>query len=186
MPTTKRRTNTSRRASQSRGQNSNSSSRSSTSRSSSASLASRTGKAIKNRPIATAALATGLVSGVAAAIAGFLAFKKSGKTFPEFRDDMTARVKDGLSEARTRAGEMARWRQDGLDEDRGQAEITEEALSLKETGNSGRKGMAGRSQPTDELDVAAETRKSKESNARSKGPRGPIAQQDIKTGMAAH
>ena len=42
------------------------------------SLATRTGKAIAKRPVASAAIATGLVSGIAAAVAGFFAFKKSG------------------------------------------------------------------------------------------------------------
>jgi len=85
---------------------------------------------IRERPIATAAI----ISGIAAGIAGFLAFKRSGKTFSEFSDDVATKVKDGLSEAKTKASDMAGWRKDGLDEPTGQAEIAEEALTLKQTG----------------------------------------------------
>ena len=63
-------------------------------RSSERSFASRTGRAISDRPIATAAIA----SGVAAAVAGFFAFRKSGKSFGEFTGDLTTgastRIKD--------------------------------------------------------------------------------------------
>jgi hypothetical protein len=55
------------------------------------------------------------------------------------------------------AGAMAKekgWLKDGLGEDKPQSEIAEEALTLKETG------------------------------AKSKGARGPLAQQDIKAGIA--
>ncbi len=109
------------------------------------SLATRTGKAIAKRPVASAAIATGLVSGIAAAVAGFFAFKKSGKSFSQFSGDIATSVKDTASETKTRvkdgladAGAKAKDRvskiRDGLDGEKSQAEIAEEALTLKETG----------------------------------------------------
>jgi len=109
------------------------------------SLATRTGKAIAKRPVASAAIATGLVSGVAAAVAGFFAFKKSGKSLSEFSGDIATsvkeaaaetseRVKDGLADAGTKAKDTVSKLRDGLDGDKSQSEIAEEALTLKETG----------------------------------------------------
>lgn len=109
------------------------------------SLATRTGKAISDRPVASAAIATGLVSGVAAAVAGFFAFKKSGKSFGEFSGDIAssvretatetgARVKDGLADAGTKAKARVSKLRDGLDGEKSQSEIAEEALTLKQTG----------------------------------------------------
>ena len=115
------------------------------------SLATRTGKAIAKRPVASAAIATGLVSGIAAAVAGFFAFKKSGKTFSEFSGDIattvkdsatetSAKVKDGLADAGTKAKARVSKIRDGLDDkftgEKSQAEIAEEALTLKETGTT--------------------------------------------------
>lgn len=109
------------------------------------SITTRAGKAIKTRPVAIAAIATGLVSGIAAAIAGFFAFKKSGKTFSEFSGDIATsvketasetseRVKDGLIDAGTKAKAKVAKIRDGLDGDKTQAQIAEEALTLKKTG----------------------------------------------------
>lgn len=98
------------------------------------SLAGRTGRVIKDRPVAAAAITTGIVSGIAAAIAGFLAFKKSGKTFGEFSDDVATRVKDGIADAKTKASDLVDRRKDGVEESATQTEIAEEALTLKETG----------------------------------------------------
>lgn len=109
------------------------------------SLPTRAGKAIKARPVATAAIATGLVSGIAAAVAGFFAFKKSGKTFSEFSGDIATsvketasdtseRVKDGLTDAGTKAKAKVAKIRDGLDGDKTQAQITEEALTVNVTG----------------------------------------------------
>ena len=64
------------------------------------SAAKRAGKAIADRPVASAAIATGLISGIAAAVAGFFAFKKSGKTFSEFSGDIATSVKDTASETK--------------------------------------------------------------------------------------
>ncbi len=109
------------------------------------SVATRAGKAIADRPVASAAIATGLVSGIAAAVAGFFAFKKSGKTFSEFSGDIatsvkdtaaetSAKVKDGLADAGAKAKDRVSKIRDGLDGEKSQAEIAEEALTLKETG----------------------------------------------------
>ena len=115
----------------------------------------RAGKAISDRPVASAAIATGLVSGIAAAVVGFFAFKKSGKTFSEFSGDIATsvketasetseRVKDGLADAGTKAKDRVSKIRDGIDErfaaestladGKTQAEIAEEALTLKQTG----------------------------------------------------
>ena len=100
--------------------------------------ATRTGKAIKDRPAATAAIATGVVSGLVAAVAGFVAYKKSGKTFGEFSDDLAtnakARIKDGIADAKARAKDWSEPRKDGVDETRNQREIAEEALTTKQVG----------------------------------------------------
>ncbi|MEO6579704.1 MAG: hypothetical protein ABIN83_00950 [Sphingomicrobium sp.] len=112
-----------------------------------ASVARRAGKAISDRPVATAAVATGLVAGIAAAVAGFFAFKKSGKSFSEFSGDIATtvkdkasetseRVKDGLADATTIAKEQVAKLRDGVDTPKSQAEIAEEALTLKETGKT--------------------------------------------------
>ena len=113
------------------------------------SLATRTGKAIAKRPVASAAIATGLVSGIAAAAAGFFAFKKSGKSLSEFSGDLATslkgkasetseRIKDGLSDAGAKAKDRVSKIRDGLDGDKSQSEIAEEALTLKETGKKTR------------------------------------------------
>ena len=109
------------------------------------SLPTRAGNSIKARPVATAAIATGLVSAIAAAVAGFFAFKKSGKTFSEFSGDIATsvmetagetgeRVKDGLTDAGTKAKAKVAKIRDGLEGDKTQAQITEEALTVNETG----------------------------------------------------
>ena len=111
------------------------------------SLATRTGKAMADRPVATAAIATGLVSGIAAAVAGFFAFRKSGKTFSEFSGDIATsvketaaetseRVKDGLTDAGTKAKAKVAKIRDGLDGEKSKAEIAEKSLTLKETGKT--------------------------------------------------
>lgn len=109
------------------------------------SVATRAGKAIADRPVASAAIATGLVSGIAAAVAGFFAFKKSGKSFSDFSGDVATsvketasetgtKVKDGLADAGTRARDRVSKIRDGIDGEKSQSEIAEEALTLKETG----------------------------------------------------
>ena len=129
MATTKR---TSKKSSRSTG--SSGSSDSLTGRS----FTARTGKAIKDRPATSAAIATGVVSGLVAAVAGFVAYKKSGKSFAEFSDDLATtaktRIKDGIAEAKTRAKDWTEPRKDGIDETPSQREIAEKALTTKRIG----------------------------------------------------
>jgi hypothetical protein len=102
-------------------------------RSSERSFADRTSQAISDRPIASAAI----VSGVAAAIAGFLAFRKSGKTFGEFTNDLTTgastRIKDGVADMKSRSG-WSEPTKDGVSDGRTQSEIAEEAMTRKQIG----------------------------------------------------
>ena len=103
-------------------------------RASGRSFTGRTGQAISDRPIASAAI----VSGVAAAIAGFLAFRKSGKSFGEFTNDLTTgastRIKDGIADMKARAGGWSEPQKDGVNDGRTQSEIAEEALTRKQIG----------------------------------------------------
>lgn len=111
-------------------------------------LVASTAQTMKRRPYASAAVATGVISAIAAAAAGFFAFKKSGKTFSEFSGDIantvkdkaaetTDRVKDGLADAGTRAKDTVAKFRDGIDNDgKTQSQIAEEALTLKETGST--------------------------------------------------
>ena len=119
-------------------------------------LAARTGRTIRDRPYASTAIAAGAAS-IVAGIAGLVMAKRSsGKNWSEFGDDLSTRASDRFSDARTRVMDAAdRFRhRDGVDPDKSQSEIMEEALTLKETGR------------------------------KSKGARGPLAQQDIKAGIA--
>ena len=133
-------------------------------------LAARTGRTMRDRPYASAAIAAGAAS-IVAGIAGLLAMKRSsGKNWSEFGDDLstratdtfsnvTARATDTLSDVTARAKEATsglgeKLRRDGVDSEKTQAEIMQEALTLKQTGEQ------------------------------STGPRGPIEQQDIKAGIA--
>ena len=112
------------------------------------SLAVSAERTIKRNPYASAAVATGVVGAIAAAAAGFFAFKKSGKSFTDFSNDVatsakdkaaavTDRVKDGLTDAGTKAKVTVAKLRDGLDgSPKTQSEIAEEALTLKETGTS--------------------------------------------------
>ena len=116
------------------------------------SLVARTGRTMRDRPYASATIAAGTAA-VVAGIAGLFAMKRSsGKSWSEYGDDMSTRASDRLSKATESWGSMRH--RDGIDPDKSQSEIMEEALTLKETGS------------------------------KSKGPRGPIAQQDIKAGIA--
>ena len=97
-------------------------------------IAARTGRTIKRQPYTSAAIATGAVTAVVAAVAGLFFFRRSDKSFGEFTNDVTSRVKDGLTDVRTRAKDKVTRLRDGLDREKSQAEIAEEALTLKETG----------------------------------------------------
>ena len=104
------------------------------------SLAARTGRTVKERPYTSAAIATGAVTAVAAAAAGAYFFSRRDKSFKEASEELTSRVKDGLASA---SGKVKDLGQRGAEyfkgesvgtETRSQQEITEEALTLKETG----------------------------------------------------
>ena len=102
-------------------------------------IAARTGRTIKRQPYTSAAIATGVVTAVTAvvaAVAGLFFFRRSDKSFGEFTNDVTSRVKDGLTDVRTRAKDKVTRLRDGLDKEKSQAEIAEEALTLKETGKT--------------------------------------------------
>jgi len=147
MATTKKRSSSSR--SRSSGEMSSSTKRND-------GLAARTGRTIRDRPYASTAIAAGAASLVAGIAGLVMAKRNSGKNWSEFGDDLSTRASDRFSEAKTMvtdAAERLRHR-DGIDPEKSQTEIMEEALTLKETGR------------------------------RSKGARGPLAQQDIKAGIA--
>ena len=149
MATTKKRSSSSR----SRGSNSGNSS---SSNKRNDGLAARTGRTIRDRPYASSAIAAGaatLVAGIAGLV---MAKRNSGKNWSEFGDDLSTRASGRLSDAKTMVTDAAdRLRhRDGVDPEKSQTEIMEEALTLKETGR------------------------------KSKGARGPLAQQDIKAGIA--
>lgn len=123
------------------------------------SIASRTGRTMRDRPYASAAIVAGTAS-IVAGIAGLLAMKKnSGKNWSEFGEDLSTRAGETFSGATERVKEATSgWtdkrHRDGLDGEKSQAQIMEEAMTLKQTGEQ------------------------------STGPRGPIGQQDIKAGIA--
>ena len=91
---------------------------------------------ISDRPATAAAIA----SGVAAAIVGFLAFKRSGKSFSELSDGAGTWIKDGIADVKSRAESWSEPRKDGIDDDtRSQSEIAEEALTTKQTGKKAKR-----------------------------------------------
>jgi hypothetical protein len=93
------------------------------------------GRMISDRPATAAAIA----SGVAAAVVGFLAFKRSGKSFSEFSGDAGTWVKDGISDLRSKTS-GSQPRKDGVDDGgRSQSEIAEEAMTTKQTGKKSKR-----------------------------------------------
>ncbi len=137
-------------------------------------LMARTGRTVRDRPYASATIATGAVA-LAAGLAGLFFMKKSGKSFGDVADDLSAKGKsvatdakakfDELSaksktaatEAKAKFGEVRakvkteindtiakaedtlQRRRDGIDPDKPQNEIMEEALTLKATGRKSKK-----------------------------------------------
>jgi gas vesicle protein len=128
------------------------------------SLAARTGRTMRDRPYASATIAAGAAT-VVAGIAGLLFMKKSGKSFGDVADDISAKgkeigtgakaaydkysteakskydtvsakVKDGVSDVRTKVGETLERRRDGVEVDKPQTEFSKEALQLKEKGKN--------------------------------------------------
>ena len=97
-------------------------------------IAARTGRTIKRLPYTSAAIATGAVTAIAAAVAGLFFFRRSDKSLGELTDGLTTRVKDGLTDVgeKLRSATVRTPKAD-LGE-KSQSEIAEEALILKETG----------------------------------------------------
>ena len=111
-------------------QNSGNRSRSSGGRKRDDSIVGRTGRTIKERPYTSAAIATGAVTAVAAAVAGAFFFRRSDRSLAEIGEEWTGRIKD-------KAGFMfSGEEQQGASN---QSEIAEEALSLKETGKKSKR-----------------------------------------------
>ena len=108
-------------------------------------VALRAARTVRDRPYASAAIATGAVTAVAAAAAGAFFFTRRDKSFREASDELTARVKDGFTGAGDKVRELAE-RGSGLfksesssgSDGRTQQQIAEEALTLKETGAASR------------------------------------------------
>ena len=102
------------------------------------SMTTRAGRMISDRPATAAAIA----SGVAAAVVGFLAFKRSGKSFSEFSGDLTTGagtwIKDGIADVKSRTS-GSEPRKDGVDDGRTQSEIAEEALTRKQIGKKAKR-----------------------------------------------
>ena len=106
------------------------------------SIAARTGRTISERPYVSAAIATGAVTAVAAAVAGAFFFRRSDKSFAEIGDELSGKIKGGIADVRDKAAEGARSFKEKAafllaDDDSDSAEqsrIAEEALTLKETG----------------------------------------------------
>jgi hypothetical protein len=93
------------------------------------SIVGRTGRTIKERPYTSAAIATGAVTAVAAAVAGAFFFRRSDRSLAEIGEDWTGRIKD-------KAGFMFGDESEGETE---QSQIAEEALTLKETGKKAKR-----------------------------------------------
>lgn len=100
------------------------------------SLASRTGRTIKQKPYVSAAIATAAVTAVAAAAAGAFFFSRRDKIFRQASEELTTRVKDGLSNAGEKikdlAGRGSKWV--GASGDKSQAKLAGKALPLTATG----------------------------------------------------
>ena len=95
------------------------------------SIVGRTGRTIKERPYTSAAIATGAVTAVAAAVAGTFFFRRSDRSLAEIGEDWTGRIKD-------KAGFMFSGDENGEGETE-QSQIAEEALTLKETGKKSKR-----------------------------------------------
>lgn len=94
----------------------------------------RAGRTVRDRPYASAAIATGAVTAVAAAAAGAFFFSRKDKSLRETASDLGdrlsdvgERIKDGIDEARGKASAF-------FDRPKTQREIAEEAETLKATG----------------------------------------------------
>ena len=101
-------------------------------------IAARTGRTIKQQPYVSAAIATGAVTAVAAAVAGAFFFRRSEKTVGELAEGWSDKIKDGVEDVRGMAAEGIKAAKEKAamlwNEEPTQSEIAEEALTLKETG----------------------------------------------------
>ena len=100
------------------------------------SLVARTGRTVARQPYTSAAIATGAITAVAAAAAGAFFFSRRDQSFRESREELGDMVKDGISGATTRVKEMVGGSAEQGSETRSQAEIAQEALTLKESGSA--------------------------------------------------
>ncbi|MEA1071249.1 hypothetical protein [Sphingomonas sp. LY160] len=94
-------------------------------------IAARAGRTVRDRPYASAAIATGAVTAVAAAAAGAFFFSRRDKSINETAEELSAKIKGGLSDAGDKLREV-KDRFTATDKD--QSDFAAEALSLKETG----------------------------------------------------
>jgi hypothetical protein len=134
--------NSNQRGKSSGNSNNNSNSKSDTARSTrDDNVAMRAARTVRDRPYASAAIATGAVTAVAAAAAGAFFFARRDKSFKEASGELSSRVKEGLSGATDKVKDLAE-RGAGMfagdsgssSDGRTQQEIAEEAMTLKETG----------------------------------------------------
>jgi hypothetical protein len=125
MVTTKSRASNSRSASRATTQSRTTSARADDS------LVSRAGRTVRDRPYASAAIATGAVTAVAALAAGAFLLSRRDRSSPETSDSITHKVKGSFADARARIKDLIHW-----DERKSQQEIAEEALTLTATGKA--------------------------------------------------
>ena len=103
-------------------------------------VAMRAARTVRDRPYASAAIATGAVTAVVAAAAGAFFFTRRDKSFKEASEELSSRVRDGITGATEKVRDLAErgsdmFKSDGPNSDgRTQQQIAEEALTLKETG----------------------------------------------------
>jgi len=95
------------------------------------SLPARTARTVKERPYTSAAIATGAIAAVAAAAAGAVLISRRDKSLRETGEDLTTRLKEGFADASDKVKELV-----GSDKGKTQQEIAEEALTLKQTGET--------------------------------------------------
>ena len=100
------------------------------------SLAARTGRTVKERPYVSAAIATGAVTAVAAAAAGAYFFSRREQSIGDTAEELGARIKDGLSEAKSMVSDLGKKAGQLFDKTAGktQEDYAAEALMLKENG----------------------------------------------------
>jgi hypothetical protein len=96
-------------------------------------FAARTRGTFKKKPSNGVLIATGAVAALATSL---FFLRRSDKSLGEFTNDLTSRAKDGLTDLRSKAKDSVTWRRDGVDQEKSQSEIAEEALTLKMTGGA--------------------------------------------------